>query len=871
MTAAVYRNTPAFSPPQTQNTALVLEFNCLYTHDIRRKQKRWQDGFLRYHTFNKRVMLYDVPRNFIGDTHWKADEALQEGDEFTLEKHGVMVEVADAAGSTETDLTELRKSTHKPSSDRGSSPPVRGPHTPAPRVVNNTSTRAPTQLKHRSLNALLGTPHGQIGKATLPAKSPYELRHNDVENHDWEQGRQPKRQRMDSPAAWNVTRTTIPAPHANARAETPLWARTADAAKQKQKKKASLPAGQQNPKAREVVDLRDDEPEPERFLPGFSSDALVPLSSPSRDHTPLAKQKAPVRSSSPAFQTQKAPIKLAKNATFDATDRETTLPPGAESDRREAPAQRPQEDTKSTGEREQTHEHGDREAPSVRRTDTIGTSQRQFKLTAHTSTSASKGSTLRVSADVPRKKKLLCQDQLTSKPKRISSTNTDDAADRLLGAASDGEDGQATKTQRQLLDERLARIRKKEAIAKAKAVAQHGEKTMTGSHTDPRPESGDAMIAAEARAHNAQQLSELDRMIVTEDDGILDTSKEASKDALGGEALEQQSVDAPSNADEQSHTTRARTPTHAAAHARKQVGVGRGEIEASRDASDDQASEQQSVDAPSNTDEALRPTRTRITADAAAPARKVVGVGRRDTEASRVAPGGQASERHAPSNTDEASHTMRARTTTHATAPAPARKKVGVGRREIRATAQSCFQKGAENGPEPERVPVPVPADPELSPSPQKEDRQFRRVVSDTHATTAAAPKRIPGAPMRFTPSPTKHQAAGHPPGVNTANADSTHRTAQPQKPLAAPKKPLQRAASLNTTATGTTAVLLGRPFKPPKSPAEAEVDVAPPADAWSREAFDLFEWRPPGWCEERWCFKALEEAVDGMATEIQQ
>jgi len=111
MTSAVYRNgTPSLSIPQTQNTAPVLEFNCLYTHDLRRKAKRWQDGFLRYHTFNRRIMVYDVPRNFVGDVHWTAGEALQEGDEVMLEKGGVMVQVSEAVGRTETDLTGLLNS-----------------------------------------------------------------------------------------------------------------------------------------------------------------------------------------------------------------------------------------------------------------------------------------------------------------------------------------------------------------------------------------------------------------------------------------------------------------------------------------------------------------------------------------------------------------------------------------------------------------------------------------------------------------------------------------------------------------------------------------------------------------------------------------
>ncbi|KAI7019284.1 hypothetical protein KC355_g3096, partial [Hortaea werneckii] len=126
MMATIYRNTPSLSIPQSQNTALVLEFNCLYTHDVRRKSKRWQDGFLRYHTFNKRVMVYDVPRNFIGDTHWTASE-LQDGDELTLDKEGVIVQVAEAVGKTETDLTDLRKSKKKPAVEHGSSPPALAP------------------------------------------------------------------------------------------------------------------------------------------------------------------------------------------------------------------------------------------------------------------------------------------------------------------------------------------------------------------------------------------------------------------------------------------------------------------------------------------------------------------------------------------------------------------------------------------------------------------------------------------------------------------------------------------------------------------------------------------------------------------------
>jgi len=72
-----------------------------------------------------------------------------------LEKDGAMVEV-DAVGRTDTDLTELRKSAKKGSSDRSSSPPMRGPQTTASRPVNGAMPKTSVQLKHRSLNARLG-------------------------------------------------------------------------------------------------------------------------------------------------------------------------------------------------------------------------------------------------------------------------------------------------------------------------------------------------------------------------------------------------------------------------------------------------------------------------------------------------------------------------------------------------------------------------------------------------------------------------------------------------------------------------------------------------------------------------------------------
>ncbi|KAF1986632.1 hypothetical protein K402DRAFT_332474, partial [Aulographum hederae CBS 113979] len=172
MSSAVARNTPSLNVPATQNTAPVLEFRCLYTHDLRRKSKRWQDGGLRYHTFNKRIMVYDTAKNYIGDKHWHEDDPIQNGDEMTLDK-GVIVQVGEAVGSTETDLTPLFQKKTKESPQREAR--VQGNVRPGPSMRTGTAG-GQTQHRHRPLTALLGTNRGLQGKAVLPTKSPFEAR-----------------------------------------------------------------------------------------------------------------------------------------------------------------------------------------------------------------------------------------------------------------------------------------------------------------------------------------------------------------------------------------------------------------------------------------------------------------------------------------------------------------------------------------------------------------------------------------------------------------------------------------------------------------------------------------------------------------------
>ena len=164
--------------PLTQNTAPVLDFRCLYTHDLRQKKKRWHDGVLRFHTFNSRIMVYDVSRNFIGDKYWREPEIIQDGVELELEK-GVLIQVEEATGRTEQDLSPILNHHKTSPNNRPTAPPARA-HSTSTAVFSATSAAVSrenaTLLKPKSLNAVLGTPRGKHGRALLPEKSPFQSR-----------------------------------------------------------------------------------------------------------------------------------------------------------------------------------------------------------------------------------------------------------------------------------------------------------------------------------------------------------------------------------------------------------------------------------------------------------------------------------------------------------------------------------------------------------------------------------------------------------------------------------------------------------------------------------------------------------------------
>ncbi|KAL2259848.1 hypothetical protein VTK26DRAFT_6329 [Humicola hyalothermophila] len=163
----------SFDPSTGRSSAPVFEFLCLFTHDLRRKQKRWQDGRLKYHTFNKRVMVYDERGNFVGDMHWQRDWDFDEGEEVQLERGGVIVQVQECVGRQNQDLTELLDKRALEKAQRQARAAVRPPLAAA---SPQTPGSDHFQTRHRPLYQLLGTPTGHHGRAVVPTESPFELR-----------------------------------------------------------------------------------------------------------------------------------------------------------------------------------------------------------------------------------------------------------------------------------------------------------------------------------------------------------------------------------------------------------------------------------------------------------------------------------------------------------------------------------------------------------------------------------------------------------------------------------------------------------------------------------------------------------------------
>ncbi|KAI1326999.1 hypothetical protein F5Y16DRAFT_372938 [Xylariaceae sp. FL0255] len=179
---------PAMAAQPT--TAPVREHTCLFTRDLLRKQKRWQDGRFKHHTFNGRVMVYDERGNFIGDTHWREDYQLDDGEELELDRGGVIVQVGECVGSRDQDLSELVDKRAQERAQRQAAAVARRPQvSQAPSL--HTRTPGPQPQKH--LHSVIGTPSGHHGRALIPTESPYEERQKDQARAQGDEARPAKR------------------------------------------------------------------------------------------------------------------------------------------------------------------------------------------------------------------------------------------------------------------------------------------------------------------------------------------------------------------------------------------------------------------------------------------------------------------------------------------------------------------------------------------------------------------------------------------------------------------------------------------------------------------------------------------------------
>ncbi|KAL2402407.1 hypothetical protein ABEF95_000903 [Exophiala dermatitidis] len=163
---STHRGTPSLTVAPTQNSAPVHEFRCLYTRDLHKKAKKWHDGSLRFHTFNRRVMVYDDAKNYIGDLHYTQEDEFGEGVEIQLDR-GVKVEVGDRLGETQTDLAPILE---RQRPEKTAPQPRQTAHL-FPRPQSTGYSQRP-----KSLLEVLGPSQGRLGRSRLSLQSPYEQR-----------------------------------------------------------------------------------------------------------------------------------------------------------------------------------------------------------------------------------------------------------------------------------------------------------------------------------------------------------------------------------------------------------------------------------------------------------------------------------------------------------------------------------------------------------------------------------------------------------------------------------------------------------------------------------------------------------------------
>ncbi|KAJ5626728.1 hypothetical protein N7528_004155 [Penicillium herquei] len=317
--------------PGSQITASVVKFRCLFTYDLRRKSKRWQDGYLKYHEFNKRVMVYDETGNYVGDHHWRSGEEVQDGDELELDK-GVLIEVGERMSTTQTDLSnmfEKRRSSQASPQARNNQPGVdaqasRPTSASISRSVPNP-TPAPAPVRSssqpfRSLNDLLGIRKTPIG----PPVSPYEERHRPPPRPTISAPSRPepapKRQRISSDSTNAGTHVRSEVVDLTETENEPSIPPPREAPRPSKESRPSMPPPQERPKPTTVT--RPTRPDPPIAKPAQPPSMAPPVTRPLQPASvPVPKDNVPEQ---PEDRTQQNTTSA--GSRNDQVEKSTTLP-----------------------------------------------------------------------------------------------------------------------------------------------------------------------------------------------------------------------------------------------------------------------------------------------------------------------------------------------------------------------------------------------------------------------------------------------------------------------------------------------------------------------------------------------------------------
>jgi hypothetical protein len=326
-------------------------------------------------------MVFDVAGNKVGDTHWNGNVALQEGDEVTLEKWGVVVDVSERVRQTVTDLSEIRPA-QKKASPRLTSLAIQSP---APGV----SYRSVSQPKHKSLNTLLSstrqTTPSRPRVPVLPAHgSPFER----TPHYERAEGTPSKRIRLDGPQVSGKQRTSNAPIHSRLNSSCAL---NISARRNVLVERQSI-ASPEGPA--EVIDLCGGLSDASETFQGFSSDILP--TSPVVPPSDLRSGGCKTFSTHPEQRTIKTRDARDQSAQKGSEPRKYALP-----NRNEPGVEELQSMEKSSGKQVST------------KVDTPSTAEQRRSLSAITTAKGPQSMTLKIAATTTRRKKaLLCQKQL---------------------------------------------------------------------------------------------------------------------------------------------------------------------------------------------------------------------------------------------------------------------------------------------------------------------------------------------------------------------------------------------------------------------------------------------------------------------------